>query len=455
MIIARLLTPDEVGTFAVASAIVMIMAEFRILGASLYLIREKEISEFKIKSALGLTILISWGLGASIILLSGSVAEYYDLPPIEVIFKILSISFFFAPYLSIPSAILTRNFQFKTIFIVKVTGASVALLITLILAYLEYSYFALAWGYTSGILASFFVMTCLRPSDVPYLPTFTNIKKVAVFGVHSSLGGVLRKMTLSLPDLVIGKMGTTTQVGLFSRGLGFIDFSIQSLMQGIKPVALPYFSQSITAQSNPNQGYIKLSVLVSGIICPALAVISLTSLPVIRLFFGDQWDFSAPLASILSFWGLFKSIHWFSDSLMTATNNEKYLIPKESVILLVYFLGVFFSFPYGLKAIAFSFVIGSLFEVIFKSLLLRKLNDLQLLVFYRAWVPTLLITVSCFLCTYILGIWINFQSEDLLMPILSVLVILPIVWIISLKIFSHSLYFEIVELCSCINKKLL
>jgi O-antigen/teichoic acid export membrane protein len=36
MIIARLLTPEEIGTFAIASAIVMIMSEFRLLGAGAY-----------------------------------------------------------------------------------------------------------------------------------------------------------------------------------------------------------------------------------------------------------------------------------------------------------------------------------------------------------------------------------------------------------------------------------
>src|SRR5690554_7299878 len=63
MIIARLLTPEEIGTFAIASAIVMVMSEFRLLGAGAYLVREQELTEEKIRSATGLTVLISWGLG--------------------------------------------------------------------------------------------------------------------------------------------------------------------------------------------------------------------------------------------------------------------------------------------------------------------------------------------------------------------------------------------------------
>src|SRR5690554_3377447 len=66
MIIARLLSPGEIGTYAIASSVVMVMAEFRTLGANSYLIRQAELTTEKIRSAYGLTILISWGLGFAI-----------------------------------------------------------------------------------------------------------------------------------------------------------------------------------------------------------------------------------------------------------------------------------------------------------------------------------------------------------------------------------------------------
>ncbi len=49
VVIARLLTPEEIGTFAIASAVVMMMSEFRLLGAGAYLIRESELTEGKVR----------------------------------------------------------------------------------------------------------------------------------------------------------------------------------------------------------------------------------------------------------------------------------------------------------------------------------------------------------------------------------------------------------------------
>ena len=93
MVIARLLTPDEIGTFAIASAITMVMSEFRLLGAGMYLVREQELTEDKVRSAMGLTMLISWTMGVGIWFVAPMVADLYELPPIATVFRILSVSF--------------------------------------------------------------------------------------------------------------------------------------------------------------------------------------------------------------------------------------------------------------------------------------------------------------------------------------------------------------------------
>src|SRR5690606_12248372 len=116
MIVARLLTPAEIGTFAIASAIVLIASEFRLLGAGMYLVREQDIPPEKIRSALGLTFLISWGLGLAIFISAPWAAEFYELPDVANIFRILSVSFLLAPYISIPTALLQRNYKFDVLF---------------------------------------------------------------------------------------------------------------------------------------------------------------------------------------------------------------------------------------------------------------------------------------------------------------------------------------------------
>ena len=164
MVVARLLTPEEIGTYAIASAIVMVMAEFRMLGASAYLIREPEIGPEKIRSTLGLTLLISWSLGLGILLGGVPVADFYQLPPVAGIFAILAISFFIAPYISIPMTLFAREMafetQFRVLFISSVAGAVTT--IGLVLA--GWGFWSLAVGQLASPLVQFLIFCRHSPA---------------------------------------------------------------------------------------------------------------------------------------------------------------------------------------------------------------------------------------------------------------------------------------------------
>lgn len=453
IVVARLLTPAEIGTFAIASAIVMVISEFRLLGAAAYIVREKTITPEKVRSSLGLTFLISWSMGIAIYLTAPYVAGFYELPPIETIFRILSLSFFLAPYISIPSAILSRSFSFKTLFYIKVSGTICAFASTVTLIMMGYSYYALAWGYTIGIMVSCITVLFFWPDMAPAIPRFRGLKPVALLGIYTSVTNLFRKATITIPDMVLGKLGTTTQVGIYSRGLGFVDFLSQSLILGVGPVALPFLSKKRREGGDVEAAYIKASVLLSGLVWPVLAVASIASLPTIRLFFGNQWDAAAPLASWLAIWAALRSVHWFSNMLLPATDNERYMIGKEILVFSFYFCGVIVAFPYGLEGIAVSFVISGFIEMLISTLLLMKTNGLSPFRFFRAWLPTVYVTSACALVTWLTSFWVNFNSDAYWKAILTLLVILPWVWLGSLKISKHILYEEVMGLLIKIIKK--
>ncbi|PRD39322.1 UNVERIFIED_CONTAM: tagD [Trichonephila clavipes] len=51
--VARLLTPEEIGIYAISSVVALAFAEFKTLGAGIYLVREKTLDENKVRASLG------------------------------------------------------------------------------------------------------------------------------------------------------------------------------------------------------------------------------------------------------------------------------------------------------------------------------------------------------------------------------------------------------------------
>ncbi|WP_339800271.1 oligosaccharide flippase family protein [uncultured Marinobacter sp.] len=443
MIVARLLTPEEIGTFAIASAIVMVMSEFRLLGAGSYLVREKELTDEKVRSATGLTVLISWGLGILIWLTAPVVAGFYELEAIALIFRILSISFFLAPFISIPTSLLMREFRFRELFVVKIYATVVNISTTIGLILLGFSFYALAWGYTIGIVVELMLITFYRPKCMPWRPIFSGLGAIARFGVYNSLANFLRKGVVTAPDMIIGKVGSTAQVGLFSRGLGFIEFVSQTMLAGVSPVVLPYLSDVKRTGGDINRAYIQSGVLLGGLLWPVLAVASVVSLPAILLFFGHQWVASAPYATLIAYWAMLRAVHWFSSDLMIARGFEKLMVVKEGIVFTLHFVLILMLFPHGLQAVAAGFVLSGLADLLITTWALNRYLGLKPLAMLLAWRQNVLITILCGLLAYSCYSLALLNGQGPLIGLLLVALVMPGAWLAMIMMLKHPLKPEV------------
>jgi len=446
MLVSRLLTPEEIGTFAIASAIVMVMSEFRMLGAGGFLIREKELTPEKVSSVLGLTLIISWSVGLVILASAWPVARFYGLPELAWIFAILSVSFFLAPYISIPASLYSRSMDFRIQFRVQFITTVAGFVSTIGLILLGFSYYALALGQSLAVVLQFLLFMRKLPPDMQLRPSFRGLGQVASFGVFNSLANLLRRATITVPDMVIGKLGTTVQVGLFSRGLGFITFVSQTLTMGVVAVALPYLSNTRRAGGDMAEAYTRASVLMGGLVVPVLGVASLMSLPAIRLFFGPQWDAAAPLATWLAIWGIFHVVHNFANDVLMACEKERIMLVKEGVAFAVLLPAIILAYPHGLEWVARAFVLAGIFEWLWVTVLLRLVIGLSPWRFLRAWWSNLAVTAVCMGVTLGIEHLLPFSGPGFWQPIVAVALILPWVWLLSLKLLGHPLFDEVIRL---------
>ncbi|MBZ2167683.1 oligosaccharide flippase family protein [Marinobacter sp. F4216] len=443
MIVARLLTPSEIGTFSIASAVVLMISEFKMLGAGPYLIREKELTEDIIRRTLGLTIITSWGLGTFILFAGPVVSNFYNLPPLSEIFSILSIGFFLAPFISIPFALMTRDFDFKLILIANFSGAIASLIVIVFLINMGFSYYSLAWGQVARITIQLAIIGIYPKYKSYYKPAFSRLGIIARFGIYNSLTSLFRNGVNLVPDIVIGKLGSTAQVGLFSRGMGLMDFLAGTVQKGAEPVVLPYLSETRRSGKNMVSAYILATVLATGFAWPVLAVASIASLPVIRLFFGDQWDAAAPIASALGVWLILRTTHNFANNFLITLGKEKIMIIKEAVLLITVLILVILAFPFGLHSVAGAFIILGLIEIILVTIILWRLFEFDFKFFLRSILPSIGVSFICSFVTWIISFFVSFNDEPPWKSVFILATLLPPIWLASLKLFRHPLYKEV------------
>ena len=64
MVLARLLTPAEIGVYSVGAAVVALAHVLRDFGVGNYLIQEKELTQDRIRTAFGVALVIAWVMAA-------------------------------------------------------------------------------------------------------------------------------------------------------------------------------------------------------------------------------------------------------------------------------------------------------------------------------------------------------------------------------------------------------
>ncbi|WP_334029872.1 oligosaccharide flippase family protein [Alteromonas sp. P256] len=370
---ARLLSPEEVGVFAIAGSLMIIAENLKNFGVGPYVIRKKELSPEDIRSALGISIIISWGLGFLMCLLSEPASAWFENADLRQLVLLLSIGFFFSPYISVSSAFLQRNLGYKTIAIIEFVAGLSQILSLFIFIQFDFSYFAIALAMITNSLTQFAGHLLVNYKNVSLIPRFSNLRLMGRFGFFITFINLFTRLNLIVPDLIIGKLGTPTMVALFSRAIGILDFAQVTLVKGIAGLSLPYLSRVNRENGDIVGAYTKASELTSSILLPFMALVFVLSDEVILFFFGNQWVESAPIIEVLAVWATVKSFHSLSNSIFISKGKETIAFYIAMGVTVVLSLLVFFLFEHGLEAIALAFVFANILRIILVSYYAKKL----------------------------------------------------------------------------------
>lgn len=386
LVLARLLTPEDIGTFSVAAFLMAFLHLFRDFGVAQYLIQEHHLTNDKIRSAMGVSIILALAVAAILLASSGIVGRFYGNPVVEKVLIIMSASFAISPFGSLLSGIFQRNMLLKSLFITKITSALCHVIVAITLALYGFGAMSLAWANFAGILSFGIVANMLRPKGMPKLPRFNNIKAVLSFGSISSVGNAAYMAGTNMPDLVIGKIMSMTSVGYFSRATGLIQLFTKLITGALSPLVLPYFSQLRREGKDLSAPYLLAVEHLTALAWPFFIVMMLLAQPIVRTLYGAQWDASVPLVEILCLAGCISSISLFATQVMVANGQVKNSTYAQLVALPFRVGVVLFASLYDLKMIAISLIVSELIALVIVSWILNntiKVSPLNLLLATR------------------------------------------------------------------------
>src|SRR5512133_2039604 len=154
LVLARLLSPGEIGVYSMTIVFVNMAHIFRDFGIGTYLQQERELTPEKIRAATGVVFTSSWLIALGLYLASPWIGQWFAEPKMVPVMKVLAIGFLFIPFGTVTTSLLAREFEAGKQAIVNVISTAIFAVTCLSLAFLGFGTMSMAWANLANIIAS-------------------------------------------------------------------------------------------------------------------------------------------------------------------------------------------------------------------------------------------------------------------------------------------------------------
>lgn len=300
MVIARLLTPAEIGVFSVTMVLLMFVSTVRDMGAGQYLVQEKDLTKERIRAVWAVQLGLGLSLAMLMLLVSYPLSVFYDEPRMRDIMMVVALNYAINPFGSLTYAWLMREMQFARVALMRFSAGLIGAVVSIWLAWENFGPISLAFGSLASTVVNALVAIYFRPRWFPWLPGIREIRRVLVFGSQLTASSLVTTAAASAPELLLGKLQDLISVGFYSRANGLVQMFHRLFVDAVGAVCLPWFAKQSREHGSFVDPFLKATAYVTAFgwsFC--LAVICLAQ-PIIRVLYGDQWDQSVDLARLLA-----------------------------------------------------------------------------------------------------------------------------------------------------------
>jgi O-antigen/teichoic acid export membrane protein len=426
VILARLLTPEDIGIYTIAAVFIGLAQLFRDFGVSDYLIKEEEMDTNKASAAFFCSCIISWSIGLVLFVVSPWFAAYYGESQLQSIIQILVLNFVLIPFGAISMTLHRRDMNFKPAFVTNVSCVIVNSITSIMLATAGLGAYSLAWASVSGVVTTVLCMLWYR--HPMYKLKFDFGKVLEVFRFGAAVGGtrIIAYFGSNFVDLFIGKQFGMLPLGLFSRAKSTIALFSKTLLDAVRPVIAPYLSNIKRNKGDLATPYLNATQYVAYLAFPFCAVVSIGAEDILLFMYGEQWVGAANFIIYIALAYAAFTMTIFSEQIIIALDKAK-MFSQLYITLTFIKVGGVIAFSYwGIEAILSYLIFVDIVRYIWVSQILKSTLALSRRKYLSAFIKPVLLTFVVLAG----GLpYFQLRGESLLNNIFLLMITLPVMLI--------------------------
>lgn len=309
MILARIISPEAFGVVATVTMIMSFADMFTDAGFQKYLVQhEFKDEEEKFRNAnvaFWTNFGISIFLWLNIIVFREQIAVLVGNPGLGNVIAVACIQLLFTSFSSIQMALYRRDFDFKTLFLVKMVSVCIPFLVTIPLALLGLKYWALIIGSIFIQLSNAVILT-VKSKWKPYL--FYNVeilKEMLSFSIWSLIEAISIWFTLWIDVFIISNSLNQYYLGIYKTSTMMVNALMSLITASVVPVLFSALSRLQSDNEEFNNMYFLVQKFVSIFVFPLGIGIYIYSDLATKIILGNKW---AEASGVIGVWALTSAI---------------------------------------------------------------------------------------------------------------------------------------------------
>lgn len=372
VVLARLLTPRDFGVLGMLSVFMALAQSVIDSGFGGALIQKQDASHtdestvFWFNTAMGIL------FAALVFFAAPAIAAFYRMPLLVPITQVFSVNLVINAFGIVHTALLTKALAFKQRMWAAVAGVIVSGIVGIYMAWMGFG----VWS----LVAQGLVMNLVRTIGLwvvhPWRPAFVfsraSFNSLWGFGSKLMLSGMLRTFFHHVYTLVIGRVYSATELGLYSRGKRFNNLTSHSLSQVVAQVHFPLLSRMNGDAERMKRAFRSVLRLTLLVVMPMMGLLGIVGHNLFFILLGEQWLPAVPYFQVLCVTGMLYPIHLLNLDVVLAMGRSDVFLRLEVLKKILTVINITVTWRFGVLVMLCGQVVGSLVALMINTHFTRK-----------------------------------------------------------------------------------
>lgn len=438
IVLARLLEPSVYGTIALVTVFTTILQVFVDSGLGTALIQKKDADDLDFSSVFYFNFTVCLVLYFGMFVSAPYIAKFYGDETLVPVIKVISLTLVIAGVKNIQQAYVSRNMLFKRFFFSTIGGTIASAFVGIFMAYIGMG----VWALVAQQLSNATIDTIILWVTVKWKPkrmfSWKRLKELLSYGWKLLVSALLETVYNNLRNLVIGKLYSSADLAYYNQGDKFPKLIVTNINTSIDSVLLPTMAsaQDDSARvKNMTRRAIKTSTY---IMAPLMIGLAFCANTIVELVLTEKWLPCVPFLQIFCITYMFYPVHTANLNAIKAMGKSDIFLKLEIIKKIVGMALLLSTMWFGVMAMAYSLLLGSVLSQIINSWPNRKLLNYGYLEQLKDILPGILLAVFMGVCVYFVG-YIKLPTTLLLMVqiIVGAIIYIGLSVVLKLEAFEY------------------